>query len=336
MYEEVRKQVPLSSFLASILGEPVETRTGPRWSSCPHCGPSEHDSRKTTLSGKGEFFRCFACGSHGDVIEAAALYYRCSHKEAAAKLAGDARVVVPFRHSRRAAIPSSPDAGLVAEAMQKLLDAQVGYWDYNVVTYLTQERGLPMPLLREAHDKGYLRMLSSDVGIAASQVARTVGNKLLLASGLLSPEKKLPAIVYRPILFGFPGNDAVEFRRLPGESYGPKALRHGSVLMPWRWNEGKGTVALVEGLIDLLSLVAMGYEDEVIAVPGCRQWNHAWNPLLADRTVIIKFDPDGPGQAAAADLSSELQSEGIREWVDCPKDGDINDVLLASLRRRVA
>ena len=106
--------------------------------------------------------------------------------------------------------------------------------------------------------------------------------------------------------------------------------------MPWRWNEGKGTVALVEGLIDLLSLVAMGYEDEVIAVPGCRQWNHAWNPLLADRTVIIKFDPDGPGQAAAADLSSELQSEGIRAWVDCPKDGDINDVLLASLRRRVA
>jgi hypothetical protein len=337
MYEEIRKKVSMDDFLSSVLGDPVATRTGPRWSNCPHCGPSDHDSRKVTLSGQGKFFRCFACGSHGDVIEAAALYYRCSHKEAAVKLCGSReQIPVYLPVKRKPVVVSSPNAGLVAEAMQKLIDAQEGYWDYDVVSYLTLERGLPLDLLRAAHSKGYLRMLSSDVGIASSQLRRAIGDDLLVAAGLLNPDKRLPAIAFRPIIFGLPGSEAAEFRGLPSRAYGPKYLRNGSPLMPWRWNEGHGSVALVEGLIDVLSLVTMGYQDEVIGLPGCRQWNPAWNPLLAERTVIIKLDPDDPGQQAAADLSTQLQSEGIRAWVDCPKNGDINEELLISLGRRAA
>lgn len=338
MYEGVRKQVSLNAFLEEILGEPTVTRTGLRWSSCPHCGASDQESRKLTLSGEGQYFRCFACGSHGDVLEAAALFYRCSHKEAAARLSADKPWVMnQLASMKKNLVPALPERAFVAEAISKLLLSQEGYWDYDVLAYLMKERGLPVELLREAHDKGYLRMLSADLGIASSQVRRAVGDRLLIASGMLNPEKRTPAIVFRPLVFGFPGNEAAEFRRLPGQSYGPKALRHGSALMPWRWNEGRGSVtAIVEGLIDLLSLVAMGFDGEVIGLPGCRQWNAAWNPLLADRTVIIKFDPDGPGQCAAADLSNDLQSEGIRAWVDCPKDGDINDELCATLQRMSA
>lgn len=333
MYEELRKQVSLENFLESLFGAPVQTSTGPRWSSCPHCGESEGDSRKLSLSASGEFFRCWACGSHGDVVEAAALYYRCTHKEAAQKLVD--RPVLDSFPKRRTPRKPVPESCFVEEAISRLVHAQEGYWDYEAVKYLTGhgpgQRAIPVELLQQAHDKGYLRMLSSDPGIASKQVFRAIGKDLMVESGLWDPSKKAPAMIFRPIVFVLPGSAAAEFRALHGKAYGPKALRHGSMVTPWRWNEGGETVALVEGLIDLWSLAAMGFQGEILGLPGCRQWNPLWNPLLVDRTVLIKFDLDEEGQVAAADLWGRLHDEQIRAFIDCPTSGDINDDLVASL-----
>lgn len=97
----------------------------------------------------------------------------------------------------------------------------------------------------------------------------------------------------------------------------------GNARAPWRWEwaakpEVK-TVFLTEGESDCLALVEAGLELDGTAVcvasPGT-SFPREWAPLFRGKQVVLCFDMDGPGTAAAATVAATLKGHAaeILRW----------------------
>ena len=87
----------------------------------------------------------------------------------------------------------------------------------------------------------------------------------------------------------------------------------GKAQAPWRFEwirPETQTVYLTEGESDCMSLIAAGLESDGTAVcvasPGT-SFPQAWAPLFANKKVVLCFDADPPGQAAAAKVAAMLR-----------------------------
>jgi len=67
----------------------------------------------------------------------------------------------------------------------------------------------------------------------------------------------------------------------------------------------EGIVYIVEGELDCMALIKLGYIS-VSSTGGCSSWNNEWTELIKDRDVRICFDNDVPGKKASVSLYKKL------------------------------
>jgi hypothetical protein len=306
---------------------------------CPICGTSD-DKTSNRVSvfkmANGLWrWRCFVCGSPAaSVIDYAAALWGVPPREASFRLANEDIPDIPAAEKSDPVASSSvrdeESVGRVIKAIQEL-----GYTSVNeVMSYLTDQRGIPERLIAEAVRRGLVRMLPSEPIMALRFLQESIGEGLLKKAGFWKEGKKWPAISFRPLVFML-GKGGAEFRlaREP-KADEVKSIRYGKLDFPfwWKGNDAK-RVLLVEGAIDALSSVAMGQECHVMGIPGCQAWRPEWFDLIVKKYGSVEFirglDGDEGGQKADKKIAEFLTQRGYKHsHYDIPVGADWNKLLL--------
>lgn len=344
-FEEAKK-LDLVEFVKSTTDRKLTKSTqGYHSPVCPHanCGEGGPGSSKVSISTGRQVWKCFACAKGGSIVDYAAALWRMEPLDAAKALLGeDHPLVVVGRRSEDDDAERNARYAAVGEVCQKLLVAGLKY-EKSCVSYLTG-RGLSQSWVRAAVQRDLLRFLPNGPRAAAQFLRKEVGKDLLVQSGLLKPDKLTPGIAFRPIISFLPGAISAEFRlaRDPKDDAEKKAMHYGPKSKPWFWQGRSGKarrVAVVEGWVDMGSLVCLGCESSIIGLPGVATWvNHyeSWfRRLHVDygASFILALDPDKAGQTQTGELAKRLTADGIPFKVKAPVGGDINDVLRAQIAK---
>jgi hypothetical protein len=331
-FAAARKAAPLTWFFERTLGAQPKLMSGTiRYHICPDpkCGEASKHSVKVSV--QDEKWMCFACRKHGDVIEAAALYWGVSIRIAGMQLLGTDINQIASYVPPKAQPKVNRDDEVLAFVIQRLV-SNARPLDMAVVEYLSGRR-IPEVVTREACKRGLLISLPSEPNRAKDYLFDTVGRDALVEGGFMKKDGKAPAIMFRPLVFIGHGMKSAEFRLArPKEPNEIKSLRYGSAV-PWAW-QGPDTdrILITEGCIDLLSAVALGTKRSIIALPGCENWQPDWFLKLKGRNVLLALDNDGPGKAARERLVPILKEIGAQVGIyELPPDAeDLNEQLMLS------
>jgi DNA primase catalytic core len=309
------------------------TRAGREWKGlCPF-----HEERTPSfhVNPQKQLYHCFGCGAGGDAIEFVMKREALDYPAALAKLqglaGGNAEGTQPGP-SRRPVDPLTPEfqraVGPVLEYYEKalcnspqaqgylksrgivgaeLLDAfRIGYADGSLLRALPSREAAEG---REAYDllrrSGIVTEHGREFfhGYIVIAVTDENGSILNLCGRNTSPRSKRP-----PHLYLLPHTGPMN----------PRALNQDAIV-------------LAESPIDLLSLYASGVRNATCNY-GTNGFTERLIPLLVDRgvgRVLIAFDADAPGSAAALRLSERLAEAGIEGMrVLFPEGMDPNDVLV--------
>lgn len=304
---------------------------------CPHCHPGS--SNALSIYPKDGIWRwnCFRCKKGGTVVDFAAAVWGIPEREAAMRLANDVEfgaAVVP--------LPDKHGSAASDEATKKALTMllKVGHTSVRECLDYLQSRGISEKTATAAVHRGILRFLPANPFQANKFLNEHLGVGSLREAGFLKPGARWPGIAFRPMVFFFPGCWAAEFRlaRQPKDEE-PKAIRYGHVKWPWWWKEGEvvSTIYIVEGIIDLLSMVEIGLKEgeAVIGIPGATSWREEWFQAARDAHKHAKFvvalDADDAGKQAAHGIHESLDMMGVRVSERVPALGnDWNDFLRLS------
>lgn len=317
---------------------------------CPVCGESEdpHSNKTCVFKGRDSKVRwkCQACGARGDAADALALLRGMSLSEALAELRSQnpASFQRPAAsNARLTAIPERSDAEsrVVNEVFDLILTH--GYTNEPGVMAYLQGRGISEDVVIRAAQKGIIRMLPSDPYECRKFLLDVVGEGRLRAAGFLKEGSKWPAIAFRPLVGIFPAGRGGEFRVItPPKADSPKSIRYGSLRYPWYWKQETvgqvQTVRVVEGLIDMLSVVSLGRCPEsqaIMAVPGTETVREEWFPQIIERNPCVEFVLSMDNDAAG--LKAMDRIEGFLDDLFAPferelagkQDEDWNDILKA-------
>lgn len=301
---------------------------------CPHCEPGWNDSMSIYPKEGIWRWNCFRCRRGGTVIDFAAAIWGVPELEAAKQLAND----VGFGE----AVVAKQRAPVSDETMKNALTSLLKHGHTSVregIDYL-KTRGISEKTTTDAVRRGLLRFLPANPFQANKFLNDRLGAGTLLESGFLKPGARWPGIAFRPMMFFFPGCSAAEFRiaRPPKEGE-PKAIRYGHVKWPWWWKEGESvsTIFIVEGILDLLSMVEIGLKEgeAVIGIPGTTSWRAEWfsaaRKAHPDAKFVIALDADDAGQQAAHGIHEVLETMGAPVSERMPAQGkDWNEFLLFS------
>lgn len=299
------------------------------WSPC--CGEGNRKDR-ASLSKVGGIWRwrCFACGKGGTAIDLVAITEGMSPAQAVGHILAQSPAEAATKKPKVAADKApAQKKGLVEALMPRLFS---GPLDRGVVAYL-EGRGIRPEIIELAHRRGFLGSLPSKPEDAVLWLEREVGRKPMAEAGLW--HKRWPAAAYRPLLFRNGSGRAVELRRIR-EDDSPKAIQYGVQDYPLVWKpEGDvRRVMVVEGGIDLLSVVDLGEAEDALLVGifGTSAWRDAWGRRIAakypDAEWVIGTDADESGEACAEAIRTQLEVLGRRWTRRLPFSGkDWNDAL---------
>ena len=315
-----------------------------------------HDDRTPSLviSPKANLWHCLgACQAGGSVIDWVMRWHKVSFRHAVellqkdAPLASDAvegRVAVdgaPRRVSKQ-----RPGADLAArEDDQALTDAIVGIYHENlrqrpeVQAYLAR-RGLDDPELIARFRLGFadrtlsyrLPTMNTQAGAAVRGQLQRIG--LLRASGhehfagslvipVLDAEGHATEVYGRKITEGLRKGTSLHLY-LPGPHRG--VFNRAGI-------EGADEVILCEALIDALTFWRAGYRHVTSSygVNGFTDEIMAALKQCGAKRILIAYDRDEAGDAAAAALAPRLQAEGLAVFrLVFPRDQDANSYALAA------
>lgn len=331
-FSEVRRQVPITWFFETTLGAHPKPMSGAiRYHVCPNpqCGAASEHSVKVSV--QDDKWMCFACRKHGDVIEASALFWGLSLREAGMQLLGVDKDQIVSHVPPKAKPKTERDDDALAFVISQLV-SNARPLDLAVIEYLAGRR-IPEVVTREAFKRRLLMSLPSDPNRAKDYLFEVVGREALVEAGFMKKDGKAPAIMFRPLVFVGHGMKSAEFRLArPKEPNEIKSLRYGSAV-PWAW-QGPDTdrIMITEGCIDLLSAVSLGTRRSIIALPGCENWQPDWFLKLKGRNVLLALDNDEPGKAARERLVPILKEIGAQVGVyELPPDAeDLNEQLMLS------
>jgi DNA primase len=308
--DDVKRDVLAATDLVSLVGATTSLKkAGRSWKGlCPFHGektPSFH-----VHPDKG-FYYCFGCGAKGDAITFVRETERLEFPEAVAYLARLAGVTLPMRRSG-----TRVDRGKETRAAEALVLA-AGFFRTNLDRHaaartLLEKRGLP---LEEAHAYGFGAALDAWDALKTSLSAR-VPEDTLLDAGLLQRNPETGRVYDR-----FRNRLTIEIRDGRGEILGFGARAFGDDQPKYlnspetaRFSKGKllygldrakeairkeDTVLLVEGYFDRIACERAGAANAVASM------GTALTPAQADllarqaATVIVAYDGDAPGMAAA-------------------------------------
>lgn len=299
---------------------------------CPHCSPGGNDAMSIYPKEGIWRWNCFRCNRGGTVIDFAAAVWGITERDAAMRLANDVEFGEAVIKKERVQVSDET----MKNALTMLLKS--GHTSVRECLDYLKNRGISEKTAMDAVRRGILRFLPANPFQANKFLTERLGTGTLREAGFLKPGARWPGIAFRPMVFFFPGCSAAEFRiaRQPKEDE-PKAIRYGSVKWPWWWKEGESvsTIYIVEGVIDLLSMVELGLKegDGVIGIPGTTSWKPDW--FSAAKTAhpnakfIIALDADEAGKQAAHGIREVLEKIGAPVSERMPAQGhDWNEFLI--------
>ncbi|SEK72591.1 DNA primase, catalytic core [Atopomonas hussainii] len=299
-----------------------------------------HDESTASLSISPEknLYHCFGCGAAGSVIDWVMKTQGVSLPHAVQLLRNDApldsseKVGVARSQARHLPPLAAGSSELEAAA---LLQSVAEFYHGNLkqspeaLAYL-EARGLNHPELIERFQLGYANKTLTYRLPAGHTLAGKQVRQQLQAVGVLRPtgHEHLNGCLIVPVI-GLEGGANSEQANRVVQLYGRRLLpnnkipagqsRHLYLAAPLRgvWNEAAllagGEVILCESLIDAMTFWCAGYRN-VIAAYGVKGFSQDhWQALQHHGTqrVIIAFDRDEAGDAAAAKLGEELRGAGI-------------------------
>ena len=316
---------------------------------CPKCNGEYHGNGGNKVSifvgSDGNWkWRCFACGNPASsVIDWVAYQHGAPAKKAVEIILQDCVASTPRPTAVNInAVNINADASdkidEIAKAMESVLLKITSSTGYSVAKEYLSNRGISASVIDEAYRRKLLFSISKDPYEARNFLMENVGRELLLASGLLkqgaSTQQDWPAIAFRPIIFPI-GKNGAEFRKVSGDKPGdPKAIRYGRLAVPWWWvGQEKEKTMFVEGGIDALSVICLGWTGNVVFVPGVYSWRDEWLDKISvkqeNNTFFIGFDNDAPGIAARDKVTVAASLRGLKWEIATPPQGfkDWNEVL---------
>ena len=320
--DDVKRDVLAATDLVALVGATTSLKkAGRSWKGlCPFHGektPSFH-----VHPDKG-FYYCFGCGAKGDAITFVRETERLEFPEAVAYLARLAGVTLPMRRSGTRA-----DRGKETRAAEALALA-AGFFRANLDRHaaaraLLEKRGLT---LEEAHAYGFGAALDAWDALKTSLAAR-VQEDTLLDAGLLQKNPETGRVYDR-----FRNRLTIEIRDARGEILGfgarafgddqpkylnsPETARFSKGKLLYGLDRAKETirkedaVLLVEGYFDRIACERAGAANAVASM------GTALTPAQADllarqaATVIVAYDGDAPGLAAAYKAFPLLLQRGL-------------------------
>lgn len=301
---------------------------------CPCCSPGGNDAMSIFPKDGVWRWNCFRCKRGGTVVDFAAAVWGIPEKQAAMRLANEGEIEEAFLPPPAPSIPALDES--LKDALVSLL--KNGHTSVRECVEYLASRGISERVVVEAVRRGLLRFLPADPYQANKMLNERLGVAALRQSGLLRLDARWPGIAFRPMMFFFPGCSAAEFRlaRPPKEGE-PKAIRYGHVKWPWWWKEGNkvSTIYIVEGVIDLLSMVELGLKEgeAVIGIPGTTSWREEWLTAVRkahpDAKFVVALDADEAGQEAARVLTEVLEAMDAQVIERIPGGHDWNEHLLA-------
>ena len=321
---------------------------GWRFSACPNpaCGESKRQaSQKLEVRADDAHWQCYSCGAAGSIADAAGLLWGLDPLTAATQLIGGSRGTPVLRtaatvSSEEKRAEKNRKAQVFREVFARLHEALQAYrTEESCMRYLVDDRAIPEEVIRSAQDAGMLAFMPPKANQAKRVLVEAVGEDLLHSCGLWKPEKKLPGVAFRPLVFFMPQLSSAEFRIIGNAQEGwSKSVRYGVMEQPYWWPGVGWRAAIVEGFIDMLSMVALGFRGPILGLPGIESFkmNPEWLRILAARHDVREYavcfdndvdDPKNPGQRAAGEIEAQLKEDGLAFIRRLPPPGDINDIL---------
>lgn len=344
---DIARDLSLTAFLERELGVQAK-RMGrhARFNYCPDCGNEGHQPNKLQIQIDDKHYFCHRCRDKGTVIDAAMKLWGMDFGEAVDRLAGNhsgdvkAKPVDMEKVKKEDTLRNQKIAEVLKRLKPIFADSAD---DFKCIQYLTKVRKLPLEVVREAQKRGMLAFMPSNVKNAESRIIKACGEQLLRDAGMWKEGAKRPSICYRPIVFILPGETSAEFRII-GEPKPDmlKSMRFGTNIpypFVWRSKTPSTKVAVVEGAIDTLSMVALGTKSHIVGIPGCNNWDIEWFIKIKDKLQIEEFvlalDNDSsseknPGQKGQERLVEAMNLANLKNSRKVlPENSDINEILKA-------
>lgn len=294
------------------------TQLGSRLASswCPCCGDSKRKDKVSLSKEDGIWrWRCFACQQGGTAIDLIARIEGIDPIKAAEKIMGGSlpTQAVPGAEKAQRKTDDKAKIRAFAECIEAMRQHGI---DPMVQAYLGS-RGIRPATLERAHHSGLLITLPADPAEATAWLGARVGRSRMVEAGLWS--KRWPAAAFRPMIFAGPTSEVAEFRTLGPIEGSPKAIQFGRQDYPLLFKP-KGEVkrvVIVEGGVDLLSLIDMGEDAETLLVGlyGTGSWREAWAKRIAAKYAKAEWriatDADEDGERCAAKILKHLGVIGV-------------------------
>lgn len=358
VFEEAKK-LSLVNFLESQLKETGrKISQGIRFKTCPNCGTSKAQFRVNVLHDLK--WHCHSCGEGGSIIDAAVFIWGTTPLEAAKSLLGlsDEVHVAKVKERDPTQVQSSEEAKRASEYkaafFKKLREKLRGHIDAKVMSYLTDQRFIPRELVLKAMERGMLGMLPSDPKKAFEIIKSVASREELEIAEIWKKDSKMPGISFRPLIFFLPGAYSAEFKLIEPPKFEDqsKSVRYNQSPRPFFWrgesSEDNRTLIL-EGFIDLLSAIVLGWKGNIICLPGTQsykphglEWFFECKRIYETELFIIGFDNDegredgkNPGQIAALELLEAMNEAGLPCINRPPSANDINAFLQQQKKLRL-
>ena len=275
---------------------------------CPECGIRDKSKgHRTSINDAEGVYFCHSCGTGGDVIALVATARGESPLEAAEWITNrSAKEFDNQPHTNTASKPRKVEVKKTERRKVKGLtmlakEASKGL-DPVAIDYL-KGRGLPESLIKKLWGK-----MIVGTSMLSDNFLQTIAK--LIAVDTQDPKSITNTFKWlrnRPIVFLYRSETGVvtsaEFRRLEG-GYGEKSIRTGIAEAPWLV-KGNDELMIVEGVIDALSMKALGYSQTIMAIPGAQNWRNDW--LKGYKTAFVALDNDAAGHKGT--LSIMLQAK---------------------------
>lgn len=320
--------VDLATLADELLGERRGAARTPAWP-CPN--PQHAQTGRTPpvsvfTSHRGEQrWRCHGCGSGGTAIDLVMACCRTDLREALDVLARRVghRPQSPSwtpaqRPSDRSAVPARPVGCRDPEGMDRYVDecaaVLVTADGRRVRQWMTDERGLPMEVL-EANKVG--------VDLGPRRQARPDG--MPRCSGAVLPVMTDGHAVYAQVRVPHPRPDGPRYLNPTGDlAPNPRLAFFRPAVQQHR------EVIVTEGTIDALSAAAAGFR--AAAVLSAAYPDQAVAHVLSrlPEPLVIAFDQDDAGRAAAQRLTALLDAQQRHPANLVLPPGDVNDALVHS------
>ena len=351
VFEEAKQKFELPALLERYGFEIRRVGSSLRSNRCPACGASKHrNSTRLSIIQNSEgawLWHCFACGKSGDVVTAVQYlegFY--SALDAARWLLEDFKPEQTRPKGKLSVVKTAPpDPDEISEknkarleVIKKLLSlaltakgSRKRCWGYFI-----EERKIPELVLREALRRKIVHLLPDSPVALNNCVVANVELELLKKAKLIKGRKLRNTILLRPIVSPFLSKKKLtgaQFRAIDPDVQ-LKAVSLVSNGLWWWSGEQKGSVAVVEGVIDMLSLVAMQWNGCILGMAGCGLARRAAEVIkgsLRGRVIYLGLDGDKAGREAAEIISgasqfcqiltlsggkdlNDLLREGVRDW----------------------